>query len=253
MRLSEKRIVITGGASGIGRAGALLFAQEGAKLVIIDRESSTLKEVVRAAPVGAVHSLVADLSDPDAARKALTQAVQILGGLDVFWGNAGVVGPAGIEEVTLAEYTETEAVNLRANVLMAGIAVTHMRARGGAMLFTASISGIVGSRKSPVYAVTKHAIVGLVRSLAIAYGPDRIRVNAICPGITETAMLPHAMGRGLSHEEMLQNKAAHLASIPLGRAAEADEIARAALWLASDEASYVTGIALPVDGGYTCG
>lgn len=253
MRLAEKRIVITGGASGIGRAGALLFAHHGAKVVIIDREQSALDAVMAAAAHGRIQSLVADLSDADAARRVMMQAAQQWGGLDVFWGNAGVVGPGGIEDVTVEQYAETEAINLRANVLMSGIAVKYMREKGGAMLFTASISGIVGSRKSPVYAVTKHAIVGLARSLAIAYGPDKVRVNALCPGITETAMLPHAMGRGLSHEAMLQNKAAHLASIPLGRVAQADEIAKAALWLVSDEASYVTGVALPVDGGYTCG
>ena len=253
MRLSNKLAVISGGASGIGQAGALLFAQEGARVAIIDRDPAALERVVTMGPPGAIVAIAADLADPDTARQAMARAVEQLGGLDIFWGNAGVVGPAGIEDLSLEDYALTEAVNLRANVMMSGLAVSHMRQRGGAILFTSSISGIVGSRKSPVYAVTKHALVGLARSLAIAHGPDRIRVNAICPGITETPMLPSAMGRGLTTEEMQKNKSAHLASIPLGRAAQAEEIAKAALWLASDDASYVTGIALPVDGGYTCG
>jgi len=253
-RLKDKCVAITGGASGIGAEGVLLFAREGARVVAIDRDRDALDAVVRQAPPGSVKAVVADLADPEAACAALAEAARLLGRLDVFWGNAGVVGPAGIEDLTLADYANAEAINLRANVLMAGEAVRLMRAAsGGAMLFTSSISGLVGSRKSPVYAVTKHALLGLTRSLAIAHGTHGIRVNAICPGITETPMLPHAMGRGLDTQAMEKNKADHLAAIPLGRAAEASEIARAALWLVSDEASYVTGVALPVDGGYTCG
>lgn len=254
MRLQSKLAVITGAASGIGRAGCHLFAEHGARVVAIDRDAAALEQMKAEAGIhgDGIQTLVADLGDAGACRHALAQAAERLGGLNVFWGNAGVVGPAGIENLDLLAYAATVNINLQANVLMAGSAVTNMKAKGGSMIFTSSISGLVGSRKSPVYAVTKHALIGLMRSLAIAHGQDRIRVNAICPGLTQTAMLPHAMGRGVDSAAMEQNKAAHVASIPLGRVAEAIEIANAALWLASDDSSYVTGVALPVDGGFTC-
>lgn len=256
MRLKGKTAVITGAASGIGRVGCDLFAREGAQVVAIDRDESALSELADslAGSPGQVHPLVADLSDARACQDVLVQAVALLGGLDILWGNAGVVGPAGIVDFDLDSYEATLRVNLRPNFILAAASVAPMRQRGGgAMLFTSSISGIVGSRKSPVYAATKHALVGLVRSLALAHGEHGIRVNAICPGLTETPMLPHAMGRGLELDAMLKNKAEHVASIPLRRVAEPIEIARAALWLVSDDASYVTGVALPVDGGFTCG
>lgn len=255
MRLQGKLVVITGAASGIGRSGSLLFAQHGAHVVAIDRDRGALDDLKHEANAqgSEVDVLEADLSDTDACRHSFTQATSILGGLDIFWGNAGVVGPAGIEDLDEKAYARTLDLNLTANVVMAGMVVQKMKERGGgSIIFTSSISGLVGSRKSPVYAITKHALVGLVRSLAIAHGQDRIRVNAICPGLTATAMLPHAMGRGVDAEAMERNKAAHIASIPIGRVAEALEIAKAALWLASDDASYVTGVALPVDGGFTC-
>ncbi|MCV0438911.1 MAG: SDR family oxidoreductase [Hydrogenophaga sp.] len=255
MRLQGKLAVITGAASGIGRSGSLLFAEHGAHVVAIDRDQQALDALkTEAAMQGlTIEVLQVDLSNAQACRQALQQSVGLLGGLHIFWGNAGVVGPAGIEQLDEKAYASAMDLNLTANVLMAGMAITQMKhSGGGSMIFTSSISGLVGSRKSPVYAITKHALVGMARSLAIAHGPDGIRVNAICPGLTETAMLPHAMGRGVDTEAMERNRAAHIASIPMGRVADAIEIAKAALWLASDDASYVTGVALPVDGGFTC-
>ena len=125
-RLKDKCVAITGGASGIGAEGVLLFAREGARVVAIDRDRDALDAVVRQAPPGSVKAVVADLADPEAACAALAEAARLLGRLDVFWGNAGVVGPAGIEDLTLADYANAEAINLRANVLMAGEAVRLM-------------------------------------------------------------------------------------------------------------------------------
>lgn len=255
MRLQGKLAIITGAASGIGRSGCLLFAEQGAQVVAIDRDRAALDELMSEADSRGcvIKVLEADLRDAGVCRQSLRQAMDLLGGLHIFWGNAGVVGPAGIEDLDEKAYASTLDLNLTANVVMAGVVVGQMKSNGGgSMIFTSSISGLVGSRKSPVYAITKHALVGLVRSLAIAHGKNGIRVNAICPGLTATAMLPHAMGRGVHAAAMESNKAAHVASIPLGRIAEAIEIANAALWLASDESSYVTGVALPVDGGFTC-
>jgi len=256
MRLQGKLALVTGAASGIGRTGCELFVAEGARVVAVDRDAAALAALQSelAGRNGSLHAMPVDLGDPEACRSVVERAVALLGGLDLLWGNAGVVGPAGVENLDLAQYEDTMRVNLRPNFLLAAAAVAPMRARGGgAMLFTSSISGIVGSRKSPVYAATKHALVGLARSLALAHGGENIRVNAICPGLTETPMLPSAMGRGLDQAAMLKNRAEHVAAIPLRRVGAPLEIARAALWLLSDEASYVTGVALPVDGGFTCG
>lgn len=256
MRLKGKLALVTGAASGIGRIGCELFAREGAQVVAVDKDALALVrlESELGELAGKVHVLPVDLSDATACANVVAQSLSFLGGLDILWGNAGVVGPGGIENFDLGQYEDTLRVNLRPNFILAGAAIGAMRERGGgSMLFTSSISGIVGSRKSPVYAATKHALVGLVRSLALAYGEHGIRVNAICPGLTETPMLPSAMGRGLDQAAMLKNKAEHVASIPLRRVGEPIEIARAALWLVSDDASYVTGVALPVDGGFTCG
>src|SRR5690606_26845019 len=141
MRLKDKCAVVTGGASGIGLAGVLLFAAEGARVVVIDHDRAALDALERRAPPGRVNGLAADLQDADAARAAVAEAAGRLGRLDIFWGNAGVVGPAGVEGLALADYMDTEAINLRANVLMAGEALGPMRAAGGgAMLFTSSIS-----------------------------------------------------------------------------------------------------------------
>lgn len=255
MRLKGKLVVITGGASGIGRSGCLLFAKEGARVLAIDHNQSALDELkAESQSQGlSIDVLRMDLANPKNCSAAIRDCLTALGRIDVFWGNAGVVGPAGIESLDHHEYSSTINLNLSANVFMADPVITQMKSQGGgSILFTSSISGIVGSRKSPVYAITKHALVGLVRSLAIAHARDGIRVNAICPGLTVTSMLPYAMGRGLDEAAMKKNMEDHISSIPMGRAASAIEIAKAALWLASEDSSYVTGVALPVDGGYTC-
>jgi len=256
MKLKGKLAIITGAGSGIGLVGCELFAKEGAQIVAVDRDISGITSLVSRLPSlnGKIHALEVDLSNEDNCTEVVAKSLSLLGGLDILWGNAGIVGPGGIEDVDSQSYADTININLRPNFILSGKAVEPMRQRGGgSMLFTSSISGIVGSRKSPAYAVTKHALVGLVRSLAISLGQEGIRVNALCPGVTETPMLPSAMGRGLTEAQMLKNKAEHIASIPLGRVGESIEMARAALWLLSDDASYVTGITLPVDGGYTCG
>lgn len=255
MRLKDRLAVVTAAASGMGREGALRFAREGARVAAIDINAdalSALADEVRAAGGGELVTVPADLSDPAQARASIHSAAQMLGGIDILWAHAGIPGPASVEGMDLAEYERAMALNVTSAVLAAGEVAQHMRARGGgSLIFTASVSGLVGSMMSPIYSAAKFAVVGLAKSLAQRYAVDGIRVNVICPGLTETPMKQGFVGRSGDPEETAANERRLLTAIPMARFGHAREMADAALWLASDESSYVTGVALPVDGGYT--
>jgi len=255
MRLQGKLAVITGGASGIGRAAVELFAREGARVAVVDIHRERLQEVVERvrAAGGEAYPVVADLSDKAHCTRFIDEAADTLGGIDILWNHAGTPGPAGIEALDEAEYEQSLALNLTSGVLASGAVIEHMRKRGGgSILFTASVSGLVGSMFSPIYSAEKFAVVGLAKSLAQKFAPDNVRVNAICPGPIDTPMLPGFLGRSDDKINQAENEKKALSAVPLGRFGRAIEIAHAALWLASDDASFVTGAALPVDGGYTC-
>jgi NAD(P)-dependent dehydrogenase (short-subunit alcohol dehydrogenase family) len=254
MRLEGKLAVITAAASGMGRAGVELFLREGARVAAIDVDASALARLAEAmkqhgAPIETVQ---ADLSEPEQVRRSIDEAARKLGGIDVLWAHAGIPGPGGVENLDLAEYEKAIALNVTSAVLGAGQVIGHMRARGGgSLIFTASVSGLVGSMFSPVYSAAKFAIVGLTKSLAIRFAADRVRVNVVCPGLADTPMKIGFTGRSGDAAEAEANQARLLATVPLGRLCRAEEAAHAALWLASDDASFVTGVALPVDGGFT--
>lgn len=255
MRLPGKRAVITAAASGMGKAGVELFRREGAEICAIDVNGAALDALAeemasRGTPIRTVQ---ADLSAPAGARESIHEAAKALGGIDVLWAHAGIPGPAGIENLDMEAYRKAMALNVDSAVIAAGEVIGHMRNRGGgSIIFTASISGIVGSRFSPIYSAGKFAVVGLTKSLAQTFAPDGVRVNVICPGLTHTPMLMQFTSRRGDLEEAAANEKALLSQVPLGRLCKPEEIAHAALWLASDDASFVTGIELPVDGGFTC-
>lgn len=256
MRLKDKLVVITAAASGMGRAGVQLFAAEGARVCAVDINGdalAALADQMQAIGLGhAIETVQADLSDIGEVRASVHAAADKLGGIDVFWGHAGIPGPSGIENLDIDAYRTTLALNIDSAVLAAGEVAGHMRKRGGgAIIYTASASGLVGSRFSPVYSATKFAVVGLAKSLCQTLGPDNIRVNALCPGLTATPMAIQFTSRDNDPEEARRNEQALIASVPLGRLCQPQEVAQAALWLASDDASFVTGIALPIDGGFT--
>ncbi|MDP9090233.1 MAG: SDR family oxidoreductase [Pseudomonadota bacterium] len=259
MRVKNKRTVITAAASGMGLAGARLFAREGARLVLVDVNRAALNAVVKelAAKGCEVTGIVADLSDLNQPKRIVHEASQRLGGLDILWNHAGISCPVDIENLNLADYDRANAINVTAGLLAAGQAARLMAdGGGGSIVFTASTAGLVGSAWSPIYSGQKFAVVGMVMSLAQRFAKDRIRVNALCPGPTNTPMLPTFFvrpGETLTPEALSDRiKTSVAAAVPLGRPGEPEEIAHGALWLASDDASFVTGIALPVDGGYTC-
>ncbi|PZP94636.1 MAG: 2,5-dichloro-2,5-cyclohexadiene-1,4-diol dehydrogenase [Variovorax paradoxus] len=255
MRLKNKRAIVTAAGSGMGRAGCILFAREGAAVVIVDIDEAGARgtaEAVKAAG-GTAHVIVADLLKADECQRIVHDGAKRLGGLDLLWNHAGMPGPAEVEGVDLDAYERAMSLNVRSGFLSTGAAVKYMRAAGGgSILFTASVAGLVGSMMAPVYSGAKFGVVGLAMSLAQRYAPDKIRVNALCPGLTDTPMLPQFVNRNNDPSVQEENTRKLNAAIPMGRPGRPEELAHAALWLLSDDASYVTGIALPVDGGYVC-
>jgi NAD(P)-dependent dehydrogenase (short-subunit alcohol dehydrogenase family) len=254
VRLKGKLAVITAGASGMGKAASLLFAKEGAKVAIIDINEAAAIAVAKEieAGGGTAYAIRADLTNAQECRGSIAGAAEKLGGIDIFWAHAGIPGTDVVEDIDLADYELSMSLNVRSCYLTVGEAVKHIRKRGGgSVILTASISGIVGSQLSPLYSAGKFAVVGLCKSLSLRYGPEQIRVNVICPGLTETPMLRGFMGRNASDEQAVETQKRFVGMIPLGRTAQPEDIANTALFLASDESAYITGVAIPVDGGFT--
>jgi len=249
-----KVAMITGGASGIGRAGCLLFAERGVVVVAVDVNKEGLGETVAQVRAlgGTAYELVADLSQTSCMEAMVADAAAMHGGLDILWNNAGINGPQGVEAIAGGAYAETLRVNLTAGVLASTAAVPYLRKRqGGSILFTSSISGLVGSARYAVYSMTKFGMIGFAKSMAVQLAREGIRVNVICPGAVATPMADRlaAETKPINGKDYRQ---AALEAVPMGRSADPREIAEAAYWLSSDDASYVTGIAMPVDGGFTC-
>ncbi len=254
LRLHGKRAVITAAASGMGKAGCELFCAEGATVAAIDRDAKALAALVESlSATGAkVRPFVADLSDARATADVLAQAAEWIGGLDVLWSHAGMPAPGDIESLDLDRYRLSAELNLTSSIVLSGEAIRIMRKQGsGSIVFTSSTSGLVGSALSPMYSALKSGVIGLTKGLAVRYAVDGIRVNAVCPGPVATPMLYNdfmSVDERFTRED---NEKRIVAAVPMGRVGQAIEVARAALWLASDEASYVTGVALPIDGGLT--
>src|SRR5213080_2820885 len=259
MRLQNKIGIVTAAASGMGRAGALRFAREGAAVGVADIDQAGVEAVVAeiTAAGGRALALPGDLRQDSFARDIVRRTANAFGGLDFVWNHVGHPGPASIEGIDMADFELAIDLNLRTVLVTTETAIPEIRARGGgALLFTASTSGLVGSGFSPVYSMCKFGVVGFVKSLALRLAKDNIRVNALCPGPIDTPMLRVFVARpdqkstlGVDAEELVQQRA-H-GSVPLGRTGKPEEIANAALFLLSDEASFITGAALPVDGGVT--
>ncbi len=242
----------------MGRAGAFRFAREGAAIGVVDIDADGVASVVNAieAEGGRALGIVADLRNDDDARRIVREAANAFGGLDFVWNHVGHPGPASVEGIDLRDFELAVDLNLRTVLVTTEIAIPELRARGGgALLYTASTSGLVGSPFSPVYSAMKHAVVGFVKALGKRLGPENIRVNAICPGPIDTPMLREFVARpdqqstiGMDKEELVVKRGGQN---PLGRVGQPEEIANAALFLVSDEASFVTATTLAVDGGAT--
>lgn len=254
MRLANKLAIITAAASGMGRAGVEFFLREGAKVAAVDVNAEALTQL-KADMKAKGYELItiqADLSKTEQMKSSINDAATALGGVDILWAHAGTPGPAGVENLDLKAYEFAMSLNVTSATLGAGEVIQYMRRRGGgSVIFTSSVSGIVGSMMSPIYSAAKFAVVGLTKSLAQAFAADQVRVNVICPGLADTPMKLGFTGRSGIAAEAAANETKLLTAVPMGRLCKVEDVANAALWLASDESTFVTGVALPVDGGFT--
>ena len=253
MRLHGKKALITAAASGMGAAGVHLFSAQGARVAALDRDAAQLATVVAAtnAAGGDVRGFQVDLLDREATLETVAQAAAWLGGLDVVWNHAGMPAPTDMENFAFADYLRSADLNLTAAVVVSSAVLPLMVGKGGSIIFTSSTSGLVGSAQSPLYSALKSGVIGLTKGLAVRYAAQGIRVNALCPGPVSTPMLHNDFMKSDPRFTPEEGIARVLANVPMGRMGEAIEIAHAALWLASDESSFVTGVALPIDGGMT--
>jgi NAD(P)-dependent dehydrogenase (short-subunit alcohol dehydrogenase family) len=253
VRLQGKVAVITGAASGIGRASALLFAGEGAAVVLTD-VNETGSQAVAAEVTNLGGRAILEPGDVTRAadcQRVIQRAVCDFGGLHILFNNAGIIRRASVVELSEAEWDRVMAVNVKATFLMCREAIPVMvSAGGGSIINMASGWGLAGGPRAAVYCASKGAVVLLTKAMAVDHGRQNIRVNCICPGDTDTAMLRNeAQQLGEPGDRFL----AEAARRPLGRVGRPEEIAQAALYLAGDAASFVTGTALVVDGGGLAG
>lgn len=252
-RLADKVALVTGGASGIGRATALLMVREGASITLVDLNRAG-GEAVRAeiiAAGGRAHFVCGDVTRADECQRAVNETIAAFGRLDVLFNNAGIIRRANVLELSEQDWDRVMTVNVKPIFLMSKYAIPHMiRQGGGSIVNTASGWGLVGGRRAAVYCASKGAVVLLTKAMALDHGEHNIRVNCVCPGDTDTAMLRNeAEQLGEPVERFLIESAQR----PLKRVGRPEEIAEAVLYLASDAASFVTGAALVVDGGGTAG
>jgi NAD(P)-dependent dehydrogenase (short-subunit alcohol dehydrogenase family) len=253
-RLENRIALITAAGSGMGRAGAIRFAQEGAHVWVTDLRADAAEETVRQIHEtgGRATARQLDVTDLGAIRMIIDEIDRECGVLHVLYNHAGTPGAAGLH-ASVEDWEITVDVNMRSAYYATSYAVDLLKKADGkgSIIYTSSVSGVIGSPFSPLYSMAKHGIIGLVRATALALAPEGIRCNAICPSSVATPMLRDFLDRkneGLSDEQM---EAFVKATVPLGRAARPEEIANAALFLACDESSFITGVPLPVDGGFT--
>lgn len=250
MRLENRAALITGGTSGIGEATCLLFGKEGANVAVVGRNTERGTSVAkRISDAGGTAIFVqADVRNSDDCRTAVDRTLEAFGRLDILFNNAGSYYANDVVGCTEEEWDDQIDTSLKATFLMSKFALPHMIERGsGSIINCASGWGLVGGPKAAAYCAAKGGMVVMTKAMAIDHGPQGIRVNAICPGDTDTPMeREDARAQGLTWDQYLEQTVAHR---PIARMATPQEIAFGVLYLASDESSYVTGVALPVDGG----
>lgn len=251
MRLLNKVAIVTGGTSGIGRATALLFAREGASVAITGRNATRGRAIVDEIQQsgGEARFIRSDVRFPDQCQRAVEEALQAFGRLDILFNNAGVFYPNTVIDCTEDEWDLTVDISLKGTYLMSKFALPTMIAQGnGAIINNSSGWGLEGGNEAAAYCAAKGGVVLLTKAMAIDHSGQGVRINCVCPGDTDTPMLlDDAEKRNMSWEAY----AAAAAQRPIGRMGQPEEVAQAVLFLASDEASYITGAILAVDGGGT--
>ncbi|MCV7383905.1 glucose 1-dehydrogenase [Mycolicibacter longobardus] len=246
---TDRVAFVTGAAAGMGAATARSFAQAGAATAIVDRDIEVAERFATELTGEGLNAIAigCDVADELQVKNAVDTTVAIFGRLDVAFNNAGIMlPPVGAADETADAFNKIVSVNLQGVWASMKYELAQMREQGsGSIVNCSSLGGLVGGNGRATYHATKHGVIGQTKSVALEYAPLGIRVNAVCPGTIDTPMVERMTAGG-----ELDSQAA-LAAIPMGRLGHADEIAAAVLWLCSDAASYVTGVALPVDGAYT--
>jgi len=242
----NKVVVITGGASGIGKATAIVFAQKGAKVVIVDvTEHSETLNLIHNMGEEAIF-IPCDVSDTVQVKAMIEKTIATYGGIDFAFNNAGIEGEtANTQECSEENWDKTMAVNLKGIWLCMKYEIPEMLKHGkGVIINCASVAGLVGFGGLPAYVASKHGVIGLTKTAALEFAKKGIRVNAVCPGIIETPMMDRLSGNDL------EAIARFSAMEPMGRYGKPEEIANAVIWMCSDDASFLTGHAMAVDGGF---
>lgn len=251
-KIFEGRVaIVTGGSFGIGRATAVAFAMRGAKVVIadcmVDKENETLSLIKNAG--GDAMFIQCDVSDSFAVKDMIEKVIARFGRIDYAFNNAGIEGLLNnTHECTEANWDKTLSINLKGVWLCMKYEIQQMlKVKKGVIINCASVAGLNGFAGLPAYTASKHGIVGLTRSAALEYAKQGIRINAVCPGVIHTPMIDRITGKDKEVEKI------YIGLEPIGRMGNPEEVAEAVVWLCSNAASFVTGIAMPVDGGFTAG
>ena len=251
-RLDNKVAIITGGAGGIGLQAGRLFAQEGAKVLLVDLHEDALKEAVQTIGSDAVRYCAADVTQPDQTQQYIQAAVEQFGGVDILLANAGVEGEVQpITDYAIDTFDQVMAVNVRGVWLGLKYAAPEIAKRGGgSIVITSSVAGVRGAAGMSAYIASKHAVIGLMRTAALEMADRKIRVNTVNPAPVDTRMM-RSLEKGFEPDDPGRAKEMVSAMVPLQRYADPVEVARIMLFLASDESSYCSGGVYMVDGGMT--
>jgi meso-butanediol dehydrogenase / (S,S)-butanediol dehydrogenase / diacetyl reductase len=248
MRLIGKCAVVTGGGSGIGAATARLFAAEGARVAILDsdlpRSERIVTEIRKSG--GDAAAWACDVGNEIQVRDSVGRAAGHLGAIDILFNSAGIAMRRDVSETTTDDWDRVMQTNLRGSYLCSKFCLEHFRAEGGSIIHVSSVTGIMGVRSRAAYSASKGALVALTRNMAIDLAGRNIRVNCVCPGFVRTPMTKALRDDTVRHDRLVSMH-------PLGRLGEPEDVAMAVLFLASDESRWITGISLPVDGGFSAG
>jgi NAD(P)-dependent dehydrogenase (short-subunit alcohol dehydrogenase family) len=251
MKLEQRVAVITGAGSGIGQAMARLFAREGARILAADVNESAAQETARMITEagGACRTFAVDVSRPEQVRALIDEAISAFGRIDILCNNAGIGSTTDVVECEPDEWDRVMTVNVKSVYLGCKYAIPHMLAQGGGVIVnTASVAGMVGLPKRASYSASKGAVIALTRQVAVEYVEQGIRVNCLCPGTVDSPWVGRLLQQA---DDPVAARQALVARQPLGRLGTPEEIAAAALYLVSDDAAFITGTGLVIDGGLT--